>query len=578
MPFIFGCNSENMTKPDTLKIKIIETSDVHGAIFPEDLINQVKREGSLAQVLTYVKAEKAKKDQEVIFVDNGDILQGDPTVYFYNFEQSDTTHLLASVMNYMGYDAGTVGNHDIEAGHDVYDKFSKELNFPWLAANANRLSDSTPYFKPYIITERQGVKIAILGLITPAIPNWLPENIWSGIYFDDMVESAKKWSEIIISKEKPDLLIGLFHSGINAAYGGANPSEKFNENAVKLVAEQVDGFDVIFAGHDHRPFNTEIVNPSGEKTLILDPGAYASNIAEAKLELVLDRESGKYSVHSFGTIVSMEELKPDSSFLYKFNVELQKVKNYVHAPVGRLMNKIDASEALFGPSAFVDLIHKVQLELSKADISFASPFSVNTEIDSGMLYVRDMFKLYRFENFMYVMKLSGKEIKNALEYSYNLWIQTMSDENSPMLNVERDDNNKIINGSKSRTILKNPFYNFDSGGGINYEVDLRKPFGERMIIKRLTNGKAFSLDSNYLVVMNSYRGNGGGNIFTIGAGISNVELKKRLVYSSEYDFRLLLKNWIIQQQKISAKKNNNWIFVPETWAEKGKTNYLLRKY
>ena len=109
----------------TVNIKIIETSDVHGAIYPYNFTESKTSNNSLAQVYTYVENERADKSQEVILLDNGDILQGDPSVYYYNFENIDTTHLLARVMNFMKYDAATVGNHDIETGHPVYDKFNK---------------------------------------------------------------------------------------------------------------------------------------------------------------------------------------------------------------------------------------------------------------------------------------------------------------------------------------------------------------------------------------------------------------------------------------------------------------------
>ena len=147
--------------------------------------------------------QRIQQDQEVILLDNGDLIQGDPMSYFYNFEDTTDTHIFADALNFMGYDAATIGNHDIEAGHDVYDKFRREINFPWLAANAVNIETNEPYFEPYTIIEKKGVRIAVLGLTTPSVPNWLPEKLWSGIEFEDMIESAEKWVEIIKEKEKP---------------------------------------------------------------------------------------------------------------------------------------------------------------------------------------------------------------------------------------------------------------------------------------------------------------------------------------------------------------------------------------
>jgi len=97
----------------------------------------------------------------------------------------------------------------------VYDRLMNEYNFPLLGANAVDIKSGKPYFKPYTIIEKNKIRIAVLGLVTPAIPNWLPEELYSGIEFRDMVETAKKWMPEIM-KQKPDLVVGLFHAGWNS--------------------------------------------------------------------------------------------------------------------------------------------------------------------------------------------------------------------------------------------------------------------------------------------------------------------------------------------------------------------------
>ena len=123
-------------------------------------------------------------------------------VYYSNFEKTDQKHICAEVMNFMAYDAGSVGNHDIEPGHEVYDRLVNEFAFPWMAANAIKNSDGKSYFQPYTMIEKEGVKIAVIGFVTPAIPEWLPEKIWSGMHFEELEVSAKKWMAIIKEKEQ----------------------------------------------------------------------------------------------------------------------------------------------------------------------------------------------------------------------------------------------------------------------------------------------------------------------------------------------------------------------------------------
>ncbi|MDZ7764510.1 MAG: metallophosphoesterase [Melioribacteraceae bacterium] len=215
-------------------------------------------------------------------------------VYYYNFERPDTTHILASIMNFMSYDAGSIGNHDIEAGHPVYDKLVDEFNFPWLAANAVNEETGEPYFKPYTIVNKLGVKVAVLGLITPHIPHWLPEKIWEGIYFEDMIESAQRWVDVIKEKENPDLLVGLFHAGLDHTYNNPKGETYKNENASQLVAERVDGFDIVFVGHDHQGWNKLIPNNFNKVVLIMGTKGYAGSIAEATVTLNWDEENSKW--------------------------------------------------------------------------------------------------------------------------------------------------------------------------------------------------------------------------------------------------------------------------------------------
>jgi len=232
-------------------IKIIQTSDVHGAILPFDFINNQAVDFGLAHVFTYVSQERRKENQEVILLDNGDILQGQPTVYFSNYMDSLNQHVIPRVMNYMGYDAATVGNHDIEAGPNIYNMLVREFNFPWLSANILNKETGLPYFKPYTVVTKQGVRIAIMGLTTPGVTKWLSPTLWPNMEFIDMVDAAKMWMDSIRIKENPHITIGLFHSGHDASFEGADPNAPLNENASQLVAEQVPGFDIIFIGHDH---------------------------------------------------------------------------------------------------------------------------------------------------------------------------------------------------------------------------------------------------------------------------------------------------------------------------------------
>jgi len=560
-----------------IHIKIMETSDVHGCVFPQDLVYQRTRRGSLAQVDTYIKQERANHSQTVVLLDNGDILQGTPFVYYYNYVDTKVTHQLAVIMNYMKYDAGTVGNHDIEPGHAVYDKFRKELNYPWMAANAVSTKTGKPYFQPYTIIHRDGLKIAVLGMITPSIPNWLPPSIWSGMRFEGMVKTARYWVSYIKQHEHPDLMIGLFHSGTDANYGFHEAGQPI-EDASKLVAKEVPGFDVVFAGHDHKDDNEIVINPDGKETVLLDPGAHAEHVALADIHLHYNSQTGKYTKEIKGSLVSMQKYQPDSIFMNRFMPDFKQVKKFVDRPIGKFTHNVYAEDALFGPSAFVDLIHKLQLEKTGAQISIVSLLSTTARIKQGPIYMRDLFKLYRYENYLYTMSLTGIEIRDALEFSASLWFNTMTSKNSHLLLFKRNAEGHImVSKWNGKPMLANPYYDFVSAAGIRYTVDLSKKPGDRVHIISLSNGMPFDLNKTYTVDINSYQGNGGGGTLTVGAKIAKDQLANRIIKSSQKDIRYMMMQWIEAKKVVDPEPLNQWKLLPESWtiiAEKRDRTFL----
>ncbi len=561
---LFAQNGEPVK---TIHLKILETGDVHGCVFPQDLVKQRIRKGSLAQVETFVNNMRAQKNQMVILLDDGDILQGTPFVYYYNYVNTSGVHQLARVMNYMHYAAGTVGNHDIEPGHPVYDKFRKEIDFPWLAANAVVDSTGKPYFKPYVILHRDGLKIAIFGMITPAIPDWLAPSIWSGMHFAGMVKTARYWVKYIRNHEHPNLMIGLFHSGTDSNYG-IHGNGQPAEDASGLVAREVPGFDVVFAGHDHKPSNQIVTNTAGKEVLLIDPGAHAELVSEADINLTYNPKTGRYEKAITGHLRSMAKYAPDSAFMQKFMPDFIQVQKFVNKPIGKFTKTIDARNALFGPSAFVDIIHQLQLKETHADVSIVSLLSMNTRINKGVFYMRDLFKLYRFENYLYTMKLSGKEIKNLLEYSYGLWFNTMQSRKDHLLLFKTNANgNLALSKWTGRPYLKNAYYNFNSAAGIRYVVDVSRKPGNRIHILSMADGKPFDMNKTYTVAINSYQGNGGGGTLTEGAGIPKSELSKRLITSSKKDIRYLMMKWIESRKEITPKALDEWKVIPEKWVK-----------
>ena len=545
------------SKPQTVTIHLLETSDVHGSFFPYDFITLKPKRGTLARISTYVNRLRQETSGNVILLDNGDILQGQPTCYFYNYVNTQEENIAASVINYLSYDAETIGNHDIETGHSVYDKWIKEVTCPMLGANIINTTTNEPYVKPYTIVERQGIRIAILGMLTPAIPNWLQPNIWSGLQFEEMVSCAQKWVKIIKEAEKPDLIVGLFHSGKD---GGIVTSE-YAEDASLQVAKEVSGFDVIFFGHDHTRHNSTVTNRKGNEVLFLNPANNALAVAQA--DVTFEKKNGRWKVvKKEGKVVDVTKEEIDQQYIQHFQSQLDKIMAFVNRQIGVLEETITTRDCFFGSSAFTDLILNLQLELTGADIAFNAPLQFNSTIKAGPIRVSDMFNLYKFENQLYVMRLTGEEIRRHLEMSYDLWVNTMQSPDDHLLLLSES-----TFGDQQRLGFKNFSFNFDSAAGIDYVVDVTKPDGQKVKILQMSNGEAFDETKWYCVALNSYRANGGGELLTRGAGIKKEDLNERIIYRSERDQRFYLMQEIEKKGTIHPKSNNNWRFIPEEWVQ-----------
>jgi 2',3'-cyclic-nucleotide 2'-phosphodiesterase/3'-nucleotidase len=543
-------------------LKLIETSDVHGCYYPYDFIRRHSVQGSLARVSALVGEMRKTYGNRLILMDNGDILQGQPVAYYYNYIDTTSVHVVADMLNYMHYDVATMGNHDIEAGHAVYDRWVSQCKFPVLGANIMDVKTGKTYLPPYKVIEREGVKVVVLGMITPAIPSWLPEQLWSGLRFEDMETSARKWVKWIQEKEKPDVLIGLFHAGPEG-----NKLDDVVENGSGDVARRVPGFDVVFMGHDHVRTCQKIINEAGDSVLLVDPANMAKVVADVTVKVV--KKDGKVIRKSVeGKLASVDRYTPDEAFLKTFEKQYQATADFVSRKIGRINKTITTKDAYFGPSAFIDLIHQLQLDITGADVSFCAPLSFAAEIKEGDIYVSDMFNLYKYENMLYTMTLTGKEIKDFLEMSYAIWTNQMkSPDDHLMLLNEKD---------KGFGRFKNPSFNFDSAAGILYTVDVTKPQGEKINIRSMADGTPFRMDKMYKVAVNSYRGNGGGDLLTKGAGIPKQDLAKRIVFATEKDLRYYLMKRIEEVKILDPRPLNQWKFIPEKWVEPAaKRDYRL---
>ncbi|MBP5302004.1 MAG: bifunctional metallophosphatase/5'-nucleotidase [Bacteroidales bacterium] len=508
-------------KDGEYRLDIYAVSDVHGRYFSESYTGG-DDQASLSNVSAYIK-EMRKENPDLILIDNGDNLQGDNAAYYYNYIETDVPHLYARITDYMKFDAVVVGNHDIEPGHPVYDRLKKEYKMPFLAANAIDEKSGKPYFQEYTVLKREGLKVAIIGMVTPRISSWLPEEKYSGIEFREAAGFTQDLVDRVRAKEKPDVVILSIHAGT----GTGKPDDI--ENPSLWLAENLQGVDLVIAGHDHSPAVEEPAN-FHQQTMLMNSADRTRNVAHC--EIVLSYERGKLvDRHISCDLIPMAGKPRDAAYDAQFADDFEKVKAFTNRKVGTLTADIDLNDVFDGPNPYVSLLHQVQLDVSGAQISFAAPLGRTGVIKSGDLLFNDLFAVYPFENSLYKIKLSGQQIKDYLELVYDNWVNR-----------------------------RGPTYNFDSAAGINYIVHRNAPKGERVQIVSLENGEPFDPKAEYTVALTSYRAMGGGGLLSDGAGVDTSD-ESAYVVDIYDDIRDLIFRQIEAEGTLTPEIRNNWCFV-----------------
>ena len=536
-------------------IHLFTTNDVHGTYFDSTYVSERTRP-SLMAVSHYVDSVRAASGEEnVIFIDAGDCLQGDNAAYYYNYVDTVSRHLYARIAEYMGYDAIVAGNHDIETGHNVYDRIMREMDVPFLAANAVRTDNGRPYFQDYVIVRRHGLKIAILGFTNPGIPGWLSEELWSGMEFRSLLPYVQEYVDKVISEERPDVVVAAVHSGTGNGDGSMLESQGLD------LFRTLRGVDFLVCSHDHRPYVAQ-----NDSICLINSGSHCRNIGHGTVRITV--KGGKCTARSLSAeLIPVRKEAVDAEMEALFRKDYDAVRAFTLKPVGELDTELLTRDAYRGMCPYMDLLHTVSLSVPEADISFAAPLTFNGRVGAGTILYNDLFTIYPFENQLFVVRMTGKEIKDYLEYSYDTWINTVDDEkDGHLLKIVREPDPRT---GQDRWSFVGRAYNFDSAGGLVYTVDVTMPAGSRVSVKSLADGSPFSEDAEYNVAMTSYRASGGGSLMDEGAGIDAAEVETSIVARypeiRELVYGYILENGGIYAEKIKAPAvTGGWSFIPES--------------
>lgn len=512
------------------QITILGTSDVHGNVWGYSYENNAETTDGLARVATYVDQTRAQ-NPNTILVDAGDTIQGTiMTDDLYNKSPANANHPMIAAMNAMKYDAWTLGNHEFNFGLDNLKTVMSQAKFPVLAANVTDKATGKPFTGAgYTIVERSGVKVAVIGVDTPNIPTWDGAKV-STLTFAPMAAAVKSCIKEIGSKA--DIIMVSAHSGMDSEFNDAAGADAAKE----ILAENPE-VDVLQVAHMH----ITVATKSGSVVV----GGVKNGATEvARFDLTVN--SKNEITDSKVSTVSMKDVAPSAAIrdLAAVKDAHEKTINYVTKSVlGKTTAKFQPVDEIKGlpagklqDTAVMDLINKVQLENSGADVSAAALFKDTSDLPAGTLTYANIFDIYKFTNVLYKIQVTGKQLKAYMEWSaecYNQW--------------KPGDLNISFNPAK-------PGYLYDMFAGVNYDIDLSQPAGSR--IKNVTfKGKPLTDTQTLTLAVNDYRFNSGllkNNLVPAGT---------KKIWESSQSIRDMLVAYLKKNSPIQPVVDNNWKIV-----------------
>lgn len=523
-----------LSATERAQVTLLATTDLHGRAMAYDYYADAPADLGLAKLATLIKQAR-REAPDALLLDCGDTIQGTPLAYYFNRKNNTPPHPMMVAMNALGYVSLTPGNHEYNFGLGVLEKARREAAFPWLSANTYRAGTDQPAFAPYVLKEVAGVRVGILGLTTPSIPNWEnPEN-FSGLEFRPLVSEARKWVTHLREQERVDVVVIAGHFGVeeNLATGRITPGDFAGENAALAIAREVPGVDVLFLGHTHRDIPALVVNG----VLLAQAGRWGDRLARVDLTFTRESPQDRWALLARGgrTIPVSAATPPDpeiNSLIEPYHSETQA---WLSRRIGESARPLEASTAHLEDSALLDLIHRVQLEAFGADVSLAANFNPRARVPAGPITVRDVAGLYIYENTLYVIEVTGAQLKAALEHAARYFLP-FEEGKTPEQLIDRSI----------------PGYNFDLAEGVSYEIDLRRPRGDR--IRHLSfQGQPLAPDRKLRVAVNNYRYNGGGG-YTM---FKDAKVLER----SGTEIRDLIIDWVERHGTIPAEPTRNWHLV-----------------
>ena len=484
-----SCPAFHAEAEDTVHVVILATSDMHGNIWSYSYEDDAETGNGMARLYTYI--EQVRKENPIVFlIDGGDAVQGTIMTDDIANKSPEREHPVMTAMNRMGFDVMTLGNHEFNWGITTMKQILSQAEFPVLGMNVLDRDGRYVTGKGWTILERGGVRLAVIGVVTPDVTIW--DGGKEGIAdtsFEPAYAAVRKAMQEI--GDQADIILVSAHMGQYAEFdeeGGSDAGEK--------IIEENPQVDILQVAHMHITVDTVI----GETPVV---GVRNSGREIARLDVTLDR-SGKIldiskQIVDIADVEPSEEIRniPVVKELHEQTLRLARGSGGNNGdsgePIGSTTARFQPENEIRGlPEAYLrdtpvmDLVLGIQLLNSGADVTATALFKNTSDLPEGLITYANIFDIYKFDNTLCTLDVTGKELKAYMEWSaefYNQW--TPGD----------------INISFNPEHLP---HLYDTFAGVTYEINLSKPRGRR-IENVLFRGEPLEDTQVLKLAVNNYR-------------------------------------------------------------------------